>query len=108
MLFQLTDVEYAILDSLADGAQTLIVLMRELRRRKQPWDPATVMASFIRLVEKQLIRCGAMPGSPVAVTLSQEQLRSHVAHFPTKQEPLYWVELTDGGKQVWENWQQAA
>lgn len=108
MLFQLTDMEYIILDGLADGPQPMNVVVRELRRLKQTWDPAGVMAAMTRLAESQLIRCTLAPGAPVAVHLSSEILKLYASHFPAKQERVYWLELTDGGKDVWESWRQAA
>ncbi len=108
MLFQLSDIEYAVLDCLADGAQQFSPLITELRRRKQPWDPSAVLTAFTRLIETQLIRCTLVPGAPTSVLLSYETLKSYTSHYPSGEQHTYWVELTDDGKTVWESWQQAA
>ena len=73
MLFQLSDVEYTILDTLADGPLTFSLLLRELRRRKQPWDPTAVLAAFNRLFEIRLIRSTLVPGAPTSVLLTTKR-----------------------------------
>ncbi len=108
MLFQLSDVEYTILDTLADGPLPFSLLIHELRRRKQPWDPTAVLTAFNRLFETRLIRSTLVPGAPTPVLLSYETLKAYASHFPNKEEAPYWLELTDDGKTVWESWQQAA
>lgn len=108
MLYQLSDFEFAVLDSLADGALQFSLLVRELRRRKQTWEPAVALTAFNRLLETQLIRCACVPGAPTTLQLSYETIKTLTAHLPEKEEQVYWMELTDDGKTVWENWQQAA
>lgn len=108
MLFQLSDVEYTMLDALADGPLPFSLLIRELRRRKQPWDPAAVLAAFTRLFETRLIRSTLVPGAPTSVLLTYETLKTYASTAPNTEELPYWLELTDDGKTVWESWQQAA
>ena len=62
MLYQLSDIEYAILDSLADGALQFTLLIRELRRRQQPWT-AAVHSALTRMLDTQLIRGVQAPGA---------------------------------------------
>jgi len=106
MFFQLSELEFSILDGLADGTQQLTILVREMRRHTPAWDPAVVMSAFTRLAEHRLIRYTPLPGASAPQEISVDALQAHLAHFPVKQKQPYWVELTDEGQNAWESWKR--
>ena len=108
MSFQMSEIEFAVIDCLADGAQTLTCLVHELYEGQHPWDRGIVANALMRLIEKQLIRSNRIPGGPPVTDLSPEAVHARIAAFPEQKTADCWVELTESGQAVWEIWRQAS
>jgi len=107
MQIPLTDNEYTILDYLADGAQPLMWLVRELHGGKRAWDPPVIISSLVKLVEQQLIHYSQSPGGPHFTNPTQEIIQAQVHAILNDTEQHWWLEMTDTGQSAWEVWQQS-
>ena len=108
MSFQMSEIEYYVIDYLADGAQPLSWLVQDIHEGKQLWDRGMVVTALIRLMEKQLIRSNRIPGGPSITELTPEMIPAQLAGISDHHVPECWMELTDHGQAVWEIWQQAS
>lgn len=103
MLFQLTDLEYGIIDSLADGPESLAYLVQELSERQQHWDPADVLRALSGLVGRRLARCPYQAGVQ-QTTPSDEALQRQYTGVGKHASHEYWFELTESGQTAWQMW----
>ncbi|MHB9133528.1 MAG: hypothetical protein ACYDBB_20885 [Armatimonadota bacterium] len=106
MLFQLSEIEFAVIDSLADGAEPLSLMLRELREATPPRDSVAVVTALGELMEKQLARCIRTPSGTTFTNPTRDVLKSHLSPPADQSTPEYWFELTETGQTVWENWRQ--
>lgn len=107
MLFQLTELEYDIIDVLADGPQSLGMLMRESERTQRPWELGLIITSLLGMMERQLLRCARVPGSATFMLPTREMLVAHATTVAAVTDGDYWFELTERGQAVWEMWLQS-
>jgi hypothetical protein len=107
MLFQLTELEYDIIDLLADGPESLVMLLREGERAQHPWELGLVVTALLGMVERQLLRCARVPGSAAFMLPTREALVMHATTAHASVEGDYWFELTERGQAVWTMWLQA-
>jgi len=108
MSFQMSEIEYFLIDYLADGALPLSELMRELHEGKPLWERGMVITALVRLMEKQLIRSNRIPGGPSATELAPEMIPVQLAGIGDHPAAECWMELTEHGQAVWEVWRQAS
>jgi len=106
MQVPLTESEYTILDYLADGAQPLVWLVRELHGGRRAWETGAIAGSLARLAEEQLIRYCQSPGGPPFVNPNAAVINSQVSSILHNDEQHWWLELTEQGQNAWETWQQ--
>lgn len=107
MLFQLTELEYDVIDVLADGAASLAMLMRDGQRQTHPWEAGLLVTAMLGMMERQLVRCARVPGSATFMMPTREALLGQLSTPPGSVEGDYWFELTERGQAVWEMWLQA-
>jgi hypothetical protein len=107
MLFQLTELEYDIIDLLADGPVSLGMLLRNGSRAQHPWELGVVVVTVLGMIERQLLRCARVPGSLAFVQPARETLIAFATSLHGNEEGDYWFELTERGHAVWEMWLQA-
>ena len=107
MQIPLTEHEYTILDYLADGAQPLVWLVRELHGDKRAWDAGVIVSSLAKLVEQQLIHYCQAPGGPHFTNPTLEIIQSQVHAILNNAEQHWWLEMTEYGQNAWETWQQS-
>lgn len=107
MQIPLTDNEYTILDYLADGAQPLVWLVRELHGEKRAWDAGAIAGSLAKLVEQKLIHYCQTPGGPPFSNPTLEIIQSQVHAILSNTDQHWWLELTEHGQNAWETWQQS-
>lgn len=107
MQLPLTDVEYLVLDFLADGALQLTWLVHELHEGKRALDPGLIINCLAKLVEHELIQYCQSPGGPNYTQPAPELIHAQVLAVLNNGEQRWWVELTDSGQGAWESWQQS-
>lgn len=105
MYQQLSEIEFAVLNSLADGEEPLSLMLQELHEGTHPWEGAVVVASLAELMDRQLARCVRHPTGMAFTNPSRETLQAYLAH-PQQAQGEYWFELTDNGQAVWETWRR--
>ena len=106
MQVPLTDNEFIILDYLADGAQPLTWLVRELHGSKRSWDASVIVNSLVKLIDRQLIHYSQSPGGPNFTNPTPEVIHAQVIGVLDNNEQHWWIELTEAGQSTWETWQQ--
>jgi hypothetical protein len=106
MLYQLSEIDFAVIDSLADGGEPVSLLIRELHAGKHAWGAEEIIRALAGLVEKQMSRCIHSPSGMTFTNPSREALQEHITALPDNSEKDYWFELTETGQTVWENWRQ--
>ncbi|OPZ80797.1 MAG: hypothetical protein BWY76_03245 [bacterium ADurb.Bin429] len=107
MLFQLTELEYDIIDLLADGPASLAMLLRAGEKAQHPWELGLVVTALLGMLERQLLRCSRVPGSVAFQIPAREALVIHATRGHDAVEGDYWFELSERGQAVWEMWLQA-
>lgn len=107
MLFQLTELEVAIVDYLADGTESLQTIARQVGLERRPVEPIAVITALLGLLEKDLVQCARVPGSSAFMTPTFEAMRASLGPLGLRPDQQYWFELTDRGQLVWETWQRA-
>ena len=53
MIYQLTEVEYCIIDQLADGPEPITYLLQQMSLTGNAWESSTVLNALSHLMEKQ-------------------------------------------------------
>lgn len=106
MYMPLSEIEYAIIDNLADGIQSVGWLVHELHEGKRPWDTGSIITALVKLAEKQLIHYSPTPSGPHYLTPSSETIHTQVMTTSRTGETGYWITLTESGQEAWELWQQ--
>jgi hypothetical protein len=107
MLFQMTELEYDLIDQLADGPASVMLLLRSAEGRQHPWELGMLVTSLLGMLERQLVRCCRVPGSAAFAMPSREALLAEPSRVAGSIEGGYWFELTERGQAVWEMWLQA-
>lgn len=107
MLFQLTELEYDIIDLLADGPESLEMLLRHGAHAQHPWELGLLIAALLGMMERQLLHCARVPGSMAFMLPTRETLIAHATTVHAIEAGDYWFELTERGHAVWEMWLQA-
>ena len=106
LLYQLSELEYAVMNSLADGQEPLSLLLREMLEGTLRHPAAAVVSTLDGLMAKGLARCARTPHGLTFVNPTAETLLGQLNQSPGHGERDYWFELTEAGQTIWESWRQ--